>query len=151
EECFDVGVGPRVAVAVEVGRAAGGAARAGEAGEEGLDVGVGAHGAVAVEVGGGVGRGIDGPGAAALGADAEAPAPGLEREVGDGQAGNSVQPAPHAAVVAEVQAGLGAGVEVRRAGAAVHGDDVHGKIGEARAEFVPRGGLVAAAEQVGPA
>src|SRR5882672_1441942 len=52
EEGFDVGVGAGVAVAVEVGRAARGAAVAREAGEEGLDVGVGAGVAVVVEVGG---------------------------------------------------------------------------------------------------
>src|SRR5262245_30312207 len=52
EEGFDVGVGAGVAVAVEVRRAAGGAAGPAEAGEEGLDVGVGADIAVVVEVGG---------------------------------------------------------------------------------------------------
>src|SRR6185369_17386303 len=50
EERLDVGVGADIAVAVEVGGAAGWAAVAGEGGEEGLDVGVGAHIAVAVEV-----------------------------------------------------------------------------------------------------
>src|SRR5256885_1697279 len=55
EEGLDVGVGGRVAVAVEVGAAAGGAAVAGEAGEERFDVGVGADISVGVEVGGAAG------------------------------------------------------------------------------------------------
>ena len=56
EERFDIRVGADVAVAVEVGGAAGGAAVAREAGEEGIDVGVGAEIAVAVEVGGAAGE-----------------------------------------------------------------------------------------------
>src|SRR5881396_961043 len=51
EERLDIRVGGRVAVAVEVGRAAGGAAVACQAGEEGFDVGVGGGVAVVVEVG----------------------------------------------------------------------------------------------------
>src|SRR6185369_10903723 len=47
----DIGVRALVAVGVEVGAAAGGAARAREAGEESFDVGVGGGVAVAVEVG----------------------------------------------------------------------------------------------------
>src|SRR5262245_11885716 len=61
EESLDIGVGGRVAVAVEVGvaRARGGRAVAGEAGEERLDVGVGPAVAVAVEVGGAAGLDVD--------------------------------------------------------------------------------------------
>ncbi len=52
EEALDVGIGADIPIPVEVGRAAGGAAVAAEAGEERVDVGVCACVAVAVEVGG---------------------------------------------------------------------------------------------------